>query len=383
MRILIISFSPLARDPRVLRQVRALRDRHQLVIAGFDPLPGPGLDVVSIGKRRTTTLWKVIAFLTLFFGLFRLYYWVQLEFPRRALHQLGKRQFDLVLANDVNTLPLAFRLAAGVPVYLDAHEYAPAQFSSLAWRLSIGRINHWICRRWLTQVKMMSTVCEGLSRLYGRAYGRSADCIVFNVPPLQSIEAPGLDPQAMRHHIRLVHHGSAEPERRLEVMVGMLDLLDQRFSLDLYMVGSDSQYARSLTHHCRDHSRLRLHAPVPMDELPQALSQFDIGLYLLPPDTLNLQHALPNKLFEFLHAGLAIAIGPSPEMAAIVQADAVGVVAPSFDPAALAACLNGLEPEQICQMRRNAWSARERYTSQLAEDLIATSVESAVASNRP
>ena len=168
------------------------------------------------------------------------------------------------------------------------------------------------------------------------------------------------------------------------MMVPMLDLLDHRFSLDLFLVGSESHYALSLRDHCRDTDRLHLHAPVQMVELPHVLSQFDLGEFLLPPVNPNFHHALPNKLFEFILFGLAIAIGPSPEMAAIVRSESVGVVTPSFDPATLAACLNALEPEQICQMRRNAWAARERYTSQAAEQAIAASVEQALtASRRP
>jgi glycosyltransferase involved in cell wall biosynthesis len=387
MRILILSFSPIARDPRVLRQLRALRSSHELVVAGFATTPEAdrAIPLVPIGKRRTSFAWKLLALLTLLCGLYRVHYWFQLEFPRRALRQLKASSFDLVLANDVNTLPLAFRLAAGVPVYLDAHEFSPAEFSSLIWRLSIGRFYDWICRRLLRKVNTMSTVCSGLSELYGRTYGRKADLIVFNVPPLQQqLTAPTFEMQRLHQRIRLVHHGSAEPERRLEMMVAMLDLLDHRFSLDLFLVGSESQYARSLRDHCRDTDRLHLHPPVPMVELPQVLSQFDLGVFLLPPLNPNYHHALPNKLFEFIHAGLAIAIGPSPEMAAIVRSEGVGVVAPSFDPGALAACLNALELEQIGQMRRNAWAARERYTSQAAEQAIAASVERALtASRRP
>ena len=337
--------------------------------------------MVVIGKRSMSLRWKILAFLTLLCGLYRLHYWLQLEYPRRAMQQLKAGTFDLVLANDVNTLPLAFRLAGGAPVYLDAHEFSPAEFLSLRWRLSLGRLYHWICRRWLPQVCMMSTVCGGISELYGRTYGRLADLIVLNVPPLQPLEPPMyLSGERLDQTIRLVHHGAAIPERRLELMVAMLDFLDPRFTLDLFLVGADSSYASALPRHCSNPARLRLNNPVPKSQLPQTLSQFDVGVYLLPAVNLNNQYALPNKLFEFLHAGLAIAIGPSPEMAAVVQAEMVGVVAPSFEPAALAACLNALQPDKISQFRRNAWAAREHYTSQAAEQAIAASVERAMAS---
>jgi hypothetical protein len=387
MHILILSFSLIERDPRVQRQLRALRAFHKITLAGFgdSACVDGNIELVQIGKSRTTFSWKILAFLSLVAGLYRLHYWRQLEFPRRALQQLQPNAFDLVIANDVNTLPLAFLLAGGSPVYLDAHEYSPKQFSSLLWRLSIGRLYNWICKRWLTNVAMMSTVCDGISDLYGLHYGRRADLIVLNAPPLQ-IAGHLADPaqDSFRDEIRLVHHGSAEPERRLEMMVSMLDFLDERFTLDLYLVDSDGRYALSLPTYCRNPARLRINPPVPMNGIVHALSRFDIGIFLLPPVNPNYQNALPNKFFEFMHAGLAVAIGPSPEMAAIVNLENIGVVAPTFEPASLAKCLNGLSWTQICQMRRNAWAARERYTSQAAEQAIAASVERALtASRRP
>ena len=379
MRILILSFSPIARDPRVQRQIRALRSGHELIVAGFSPISEDDTQMIAIGRRPPSLGWKVLAFLTLLCGRYGLHYWFQLEYPRRAMQQLQAGSFDLVLANDVNTLPLAFRLADGAPVYLDAHEFSPAEFLSLRWRLSLGRLYHWICGRWLAHVSVMSTVCGGISDLYASSYGRPADLIVLNVPPLLPLEAPvNLSGQKLDQTIRLVHHGAAIPERRLELMVQMLNFLDPRFTLDFFLVGADSAYARALPQHCSNPARLRLNHPVPMAQLPQTLSRFDIGIFLLPPVNLNYQYALPNKLFEFLHAGLAIAIGPSPEMAAIVRSEEVGVVAPSFEPAALAACLNALQPEQIRQFRRNAWAARQRYSSQAAEQAIAASVNRAM-----
>ena len=81
-------------------------------------------------------------------------------------------------------------------------------------------------------------------------------------------------------------------------------------------------------------------------------------MYLLPPTSFNTQHALPNKFFEFIQPRLAIAIGPSPEMAKIVEAHDCGVVARDFEPKSLANCLLKLDYNKInhykCQSHRIA-----------------------------
>jgi hypothetical protein len=72
-----------------------------------------------------------------------------------------------------------------------------------------------------------------------------------------------------------------------------------------------------------------------------------VGLFLLPPVNFNYRFALPNKFFEFIQARLAVAIGPSTEMARIVEEHSLGVIADSFRPDGLANALEQLTDESI------------------------------------
>jgi hypothetical protein len=74
----------------------------------------------------------------------------------------------------------------------------------------------------------------------------------------------------------------------------------------------------------------------------------------LEPTNLNNHFALPNKLFEFIQARLAIAIGPSPEMAKIVQEYQLGIVAQDFKPETMAAALNKMTKESMDAFKLNA-----------------------------
>ena len=372
MRVLILSFSEVSRDPRVLRQIRALHDHADLSVAGFGSFPDADLSFFSIGKKRRSVLWKILAFITLLLGFFRLHYWWQLEFPRVALALLGNARFDVILANDVNTLPLAFALSRGdCPVLLDAHEFSPGEFSGLVWRLSIGRLYHWICIRWLRKVELMSSVCHEIGDLYRAKYGKGADFIVYNVPRTPEPVGPiSLPRESSSRTIRLVHHGSAEPERRLERMVQMMDMLDDRFSLDLFLVGHLSPYAKGLAKYTYRQNSVRVLPPLRSQEIVPALSQYDIGVYLLSPESKNNLFALPNKFFDFVQAGLALAIGPSPAMERIVRDEGLGVVASDFHPSSLAALLVSMTSEQLSLFQSNSCACRSRYTSELAEEEV-------------
>ena len=130
-------------------------------------------------------------------------------------------------------------------------------------------------------------------------------------------------------------------------MIRMLDDLDDRFTLDLILVPSEPAYFDYLRRLARDRPRVRFLDPVPMPEIAARLNHYDLGLYLLEPNSFNNRHALPNKFFEFIQARLAIAIGPSPEMARLVRAHGLGIVADDFDPRSLAASLKGLTTADI------------------------------------
>jgi hypothetical protein len=94
--------------------------------------------------------------------------------------------------------------------------------------------------------------------------------------------------------------------------------------------------------------------PVATDEIVPFISQYDMGIYLLEPNNFNNKHALPNKFFEFIQARLAIAIGPSPEMAKIVSNYKLGKVSPDFESQSLANTINSMGPDEIIGFKQNS-----------------------------
>jgi hypothetical protein len=66
---------------------------------------------------------------------------------------------------------------------------------------------------------------------------------------------------------------------------------------------------------------------------------------------LNEHLALPNKFFEFVQARLAIVVGPSPEMAKIVNQYGLGLVSNSFDAKVIANLINSMTTEVVEGMK--------------------------------
>lgn len=352
--VLLISFSVIRSDPRVMRQVRLLESGYDLTVAGFGAKPDANVRFVEVVKPRASLVRKATWALKLLVGAFESYYWSQFHVKAAAglLHDAAP---DVIIANDLSALPLALKLAKGKPVIYDAHEYSPGEYEDqFLWRLLFGRYNHAFCQKYLPRTASMLTVCQGIADEYAQHYGVRPK-VVHNAPANQR-----LSPSPVRDDaIRMIHHGVASSARHLEVMIEMIGLLDHRFTLDLMLIEVEPGYMTFLRQKARNDVRIRFVAPVPMPQICRTINEYDVGLYLLPPDNFNHRHALPNKFFEFVQACLAVAIGPSPEMAALARKYECGIVAESFDPQALADVLSGLDAGKLLALKEASHRAAQ------------------------
>ncbi|MGP1580718.1 MAG: hypothetical protein ACTTH5_06845 [Wolinella sp.] len=150
-------------------------------------------------------------------------------------------------------------------------------------------------------------------------------------------------------------------------MIEMMDYVDSRFSLDLMLVktwGQDSYYEK-LENMAKRRKNVKIIPPVPFEEIIPFSRQYDIGLYILKPSGFNTLHALPNKFFEYIHAHLAIAVSPSPEMAEIVERESLGIVAKDFTPQTMAKALNELSYDKIVAFKKRSKEVASKYEARV------------------
>jgi glycosyltransferase involved in cell wall biosynthesis len=293
-----------------------------------------------------------------------------------VLDRLRHVQADVVLANDLDTLPIA--LSLGLPVAFDAHEYAPRQLAGkLWWQLLVAPYTTWQCRTYIPQVASMTTVAPGIADEYERLTGVRAT-VVTNAPPYADLE-----PTPVHVPIRILHHGGAHRGRGFEEMIRIADLVDERFTIDFVLVEGTPGYRDELMHRARDKPNISFPPPRPMRELPRMANDYDIGLYLLPPTNFNRRHALPNKFFEFIQGRLAVVVGPSPEMARLLRRYGCGIVADDFKPETLAAALNALDDEAIAALKRASDTAARELTAERNAELVVAAVDESLQRGLP
>ncbi len=200
--------------------------------------------------------------------------------------------------------------------------------------------------------------------------------MLTNAPPQSALE-----PSPVDRPIRLIHHGIAAAERQLELMIEAMDLLDDRFTLDLMLVPSQPRYMARLDRLIAARPRIRLLEPVPQRSIVECCNAYDAGVFVLPPRNGNQLHVLPNKLFEFIQARLAVVVGPSPEMARIVREHDCGVVADDFTAPSLARALSGLTPERLMAYKLGAAAAAELLNAERNRGVLLELVAQALGSS--
>jgi hypothetical protein len=377
-KLLLISYSNLSTDPRVLRQYQALQHDFEVYTAGlsalsdqvpFIPLnvepgkqtirfhlnfPTPIRKFVSLGIRILTSLRKLKAD-----KFYESKYWGPMR--KQALTLLSVQSYDLIIANDIDTLPLCLAMKKSfTKVILDSHEYHPLEFEENAdWMRESRPFVEFLCKKYLPKADLMFTVCKGIADAYLRNY--SVNPILISNATRYSNLSPS---PVSASRIRLIHHGIAIPARNIEGMIEMMRYLDNRFTLDLMLMPTDPAYFERLKQLAASKPNIRFVDTVPTNEIAERINGYDIGLFLLPPVNFNYKHALPNKFFEFIQARLAIAIGPSPEMAIYVKQYGLGLISNSFSPLDLASDMNRLDVLQIELYKRHAHENAESLSAE-------------------
>lgn len=262
---------------------------------------------------------------------------------------LKSHTYDLIYISDLYLLPYVVRYKKNAKIIFDAREYYPRQNDeSFFFRILDSADRTRVCRKYLPLVDKMITVSYGIAEKYKEEFGVNAE-VVMSAPYYQSKEPQNRNTQ----EIRILYHGMANRNRRIENMIHIFKTLTIKAELHLYMVG-DQGYISELREHAKNDSNIFFHEPVPPEKIVDTINQYDIGFCFYEPTTFNVIHCLPNKFFEYIQARLVVAIGPSPEMAEIVQRYDCGLIGKTFDLADMTKMLNHVTRDDINRIKDNS-----------------------------
>lgn len=360
-RLLILSFDQINVDPRVMKQVRRFAGEYAVTTCGPGPQPHPEVEHIELEADFVQTRGRIGQLLDDLARRYEHFEWNYRHIPMvvRTAQKLSGRTFDFAIANDAITVAAASDVVGPERVLADLHEFFPGlpqPDSSLGRRQT--RWWEWMVKKYCSKVGAATTVGPLIAERY-KDYGVHAGVVANASPrkdlPVRPTGAP----------IRLVHSGNPFRDRGLGEIMNAVSKTDADVTLDLYLMKQHaSEFAEILALAEGLGPRIRINDPVAQQELVETLHSYDVGIHVLPPNSINNELALPNKFFDFVQARLGIIVGPSPEMARSVNEYGLGWVTDSFDERAIIDVLNGLTPEQVDTHKQ----ASDRISAALSAD---------------
>jgi hypothetical protein len=366
-RVLCISFSDINRDARVLRQLEVLAELGEVTTVAYGDQPPGATEHLRIDESLPSLPQTPVGVALL---AARRYDAVELSAPaiRDVLRLVGDRKWDLVVANEARAMALGHHIAAGGPVMADLHEWAPEERAHVrSWRLLVKPFMTYQCAKFLPKMSAVTVVNDAIGAMYAERFGVRPQT-VRNAGPYRDL-APG---HVADGRIKLVHSGGAVPGRNIEAMIEAVRMLDERFSLDMYLVPArdGGKYLDSLRALIGDEKRIVLHPPVRPAELVDTLNAYDVGIFSLPPLTPNHRLMLPNKIFDYVQARLGIVFNSASETDRLILEHEVGAIACDASAQALHDVLAPLTEAQVREFKQHADTAAKVLNS--AEDAAVT-----------
>ncbi|MEO8150715.1 MAG: hypothetical protein ABI723_23990 [Bacteroidia bacterium] len=368
-------------DPRVRRQIRTLLPFFEIHTGGITPagLPGEIYTKLDAPWEHLNYPRPIRKFVSLIIKVRRyIYYNLLKNYDRFFMDQTVKNfiskikdiPFDLIIANDVETFPLAVKLKKkNTRLIFDLHEFAPRQFEDdKNWVNSRQAFCEYAVKNFLPLADASFTVGELISLEYEK-YCNIKPLVMTNATEYKEF----LTPLPVKNKIRMVHHGFAIAGRKIEEMILMMDYLNENYEL-YFLLSRDNDYLAQLKKIAEKNKNIFFLDPVPSDKLAEELNKYDIGIYILAPTNINNFYALPNKFFEFVQARLAIAIGPSPEMASYIKKHDLGVVAGEFTASSLADEIRKLSAEKIMHFKNQSHRVALQLSSEPNKKLLLDTV---------
>lgn len=365
MRICMVAFTDLNFDYRIYREATSLlRAGYQVVIvaSSFNSAPLKGWDnfeVHPIPLDRSRSLRRLYPL-----------------FWRRAYRLLVEIHPDAYHAHDLDSLWPAVRAARRLdrPIVYDSHEFWTEQ-SSLVSRSLMRSCWSLLEKRLIRQVDRVITVSGSIAQSLKDRYSLDEVVVLHNLPLFrhkvqsnlirETLDLPDDRPIVLYQGGFLTENGLRE---QIEAAAGLAA------ALVLIGDGPSEQALRNQVRAARLDDQVFFIPRVPFHQLHSYTCSADLGLCLIKGTGKSFYYSLPNKLFEYMMAGLPVLASNFPEMQRIVRETRTGATVDPTNIVAIreqiATFLDNAEQREACA-KASLQAARqynwEREAAQLTQ----------------
>jgi glycosyltransferase involved in cell wall biosynthesis len=322
--------STLEHESRMLRITRALAASGQ-----FSAIEMVGIGEDDLPERHSLDMHRQVVRLPLSWGkkgksnwskVFRLFEW-----SLRLCLYFRHRPVACLNAHSLTALPACAVISHRHNALLiyDPHELETESTNSLGIRKVLAKV---VERLLVHHCDAVFVVSDSIADWYQLRYGIPRPTVIRNFS--ESFTTPSPDRVELRSRLCLrsdavtfIYQGGIMHGRGVEKLLRLFARLPQH---DLLLLG-DGPLTSLIQSAATKFPNIRHHPAVDPEVLLDYTRCADVGLCLTEPVCLSYAYSLPNKLFEYLAAGLPIVVSDLPEQAQFVSARSCGWIAPSDD----------------------------------------------------
>lgn len=264
------------------------------------------------------------------------------EYNLRLFFYLLFHKCNLLVSNDLDTLLSNFIVhkIKRVPLVYDSHEYY-TETPELINRPFVQGIWQWIEKMIFPKLNDIITVNDSIAGLYYEKYGKKLQ-VVRNIPrtfkEVKAMTRKELNlPEDQK--IVLMQGAGINIDRGAEEAIEAIKMVKN--AVLLIIGGGDViEKLRILAAKPDLEGKVMFLPKMPYNELMQYTRLADVGLTLDKDTNINYRYSLPNKLFDYIHAGIPVLASRLPEISRIVESYNIGMITESHAPVEISRLLN-------------------------------------------
>ncbi|MBQ0016529.1 MAG: glycosyltransferase [Bacteroidales bacterium] len=309
MRIVVAVTNDLVSDQRVSRTCQTLFEEGYAVLLVGRML----LDKTPIQRPYETCRMRLL------FRRSALFY---AEYNVRLFFKLLFSAWDMVYANDTDTLLGAFCAARlrRKKIFFDAHELFP-EVPELVGRKRVKRIWQAIEKLLIPRVDGAVTVCQSISDIYRQKMGVEMG-VVRNVPIIKQCVNQSEWPFQFKNPF-IIYQGAVNVGRGVDWLIEAMRYLPQ-YHLVIAGVGDEYDTMRNMAASQIYSDRIHFLGRLVPDDLRLITPHALLGTCLLENRGLNYYYAFPNRIGDFVAAGIPVLATNFPEISKVVTQYGIG-----------------------------------------------------------
>jgi glycosyltransferase involved in cell wall biosynthesis len=228
---------------------------------------------------------------------------------------------------------VAAKLATGAPLVYDPHELETERNGVAGLRQAADR---YIERRLIRSCDAVMCVSDSIADWYANEYRIRRPAVVRNIPDLRLQQGGGNESILKRRlgipesDLLFIYQGGLFRGRRIDQLIRVFERVQPRRHLVLMGYGELEETAKAAAARIPN---IHFHPAVPPGEVLKHTSSADVGLTGVENVCLSYYYSLPNKLFEYLSAGIPFLVPAYPEMARLIEQHGCGWVVGEDDDA--------------------------------------------------